>query len=155
MAAAFPLTNEDFAALSAFPDQMLNQGWTTRFDPTAVARAEAHGLVETRRVSKTDLARLTRQGRDAITDWLHRPALPAGTALTPRQRAALLFIDGYIRGYGYAPTSREIAAAMRWKSLGSVIRILNDLEQRGAITRVSGRARSIVLTAPPRQADVQ
>ena len=156
MAAAFPLTNEDFANLADLPTLDSLDPWTNQFDRVSIERARAHGLVETRRPDgELQECRLTAMGQRAVDDWLRRPALPSGAALTPRQRAVLLFIDGYIRQRGHSPTHQEIAQAMGLKAKSGVHRLLHGLKERGAITFNKARHRSVILTAPPPRADLQ
>lgn len=74
--------------------------------------------------------------------------------LTPRQIEARDFIAGYIEKHDYAPSLDEIADALNMGKSG-VHRILTQLEERGAIRRMRGRARAMELITPPPTATVQ
>jgi repressor LexA len=63
--------------------------------------------------------------------------------LTPRQSRALAFIKTYASAKGYAPTFDEIAGGLGLSGRSGVHRIVAGLEARGAIRRISGRARAI------------
>lgn len=67
--------------------------------------------------------------------------------LTPRQIEARDFIAGYIKKHDYAPSLDEIADALKIGKSG-VHRILLQLEERGAIRRMRGRARAMELVHP-------
>ena len=67
----------------------------------------------------------------------------------PRQRKALIFIEAEIeRSGGVAPTVREIAAHLSYRSTSPVRRLLVGLEQRGHIRRISGKVRAIEVVRP-------
>lgn len=70
-------------------------------------------------------------------------------SLTPRQQDALRFITGFIERNGIPPCLREIAIGIGLspKAKGSVHRIIECLEDRGAIARV-GMHRAIAVIAP-------
>lgn len=65
--------------------------------------------------------------------------------LTRRQAEALAFIRSFIATNGYSPEYREIEAAMGFHSKSGVCRLVDQLVERGVITRMPGRARSIAL----------
>lgn len=65
------------------------------------------------------------------------------SGLTRVQSEALAFIEGYVAEHGYSPSFSEIKEAMGLASKASVNRLMNNLEDRGRIRRISGRARSI------------
>ena len=69
--------------------------------------------------------------------------------LTERQREVYLFIRDKIRGRGYGPTVREIAAAFDIQSPNGVVCHLKALEKKGLITREPNMSRAIQLAAEP------
>ncbi|OYX34461.1 hypothetical protein B7Z00_05315, partial [Candidatus Saccharibacteria bacterium 32-50-10] len=50
---------------------------------------------------------------------------------TKKQRELLSFIDGFIKGYGYGPSYREIMRALDYKSVSTVATHVNGLVARG------------------------
>ena len=68
--------------------------------------------------------------------------------ITPRQKAVLEFISGYIEKSGYPPTFQEIADAFNIVSKHGVVRHLEALEKKGYITRSDTLARSIRIVHP-------
>lgn len=70
-------------------------------------------------------------------------------SLTPRQQDALRFITGFIERNGVPPCLREIATGIGLspKAKGSVHRIIECLEERGAIARI-GMHRAITVITP-------
>ncbi|MCG2683160.1 MAG: transcriptional repressor LexA [Planctomycetales bacterium] len=69
--------------------------------------------------------------------------------LTPRQRDVYKFIREKIRGRGYGPTVREIAARFDINSPNGVVCHLKALVKKGMITREPNMARAIRLAAEP------
>lgn len=67
-------------------------------------------------------------------------------ALTKRQQVIFDFIRGQIEDFGTAPTIREIAEEMGFRSPNGVMCHLNALEKKGLIHRPSSKSRSILLT---------
>jgi SOS-response transcriptional repressor LexA len=65
--------------------------------------------------------------------------------LTIRQRDVLNFILAHNKEHGVAPSIREIARGVGIKSPGRISVILRILAERDYITRLPGRARSIVV----------
>lgn len=63
--------------------------------------------------------------------------------LTPRQAKALAFIGAHHAERGHAPSYDEIAAHLGLASKSNVCRLVQALEERGAIRRLRGRGRSI------------
>jgi DNA-binding MarR family transcriptional regulator len=57
------------------------------------------------------------------------------------------FLCQYYRQFGYSPTMREVSEAC-YMSRPNMYRYLDRLEGQGRITRSSGIARSITITAP-------
>lgn len=68
--------------------------------------------------------------------------------LTARQSECLTFIKAFIGECAVAPSLDEIGVAMRLKSKSGAKRLLDELEERGAIRRTSHRARSIEIINP-------
>jgi repressor LexA len=69
--------------------------------------------------------------------------------LTERQRKTLLFIEAEIqRTGGVAPTLREIADHLHYRSPTMARRLLTGLEERGFIRRLPGRERAIDVLQP-------
>lgn len=66
-------------------------------------------------------------------------------ALTKRQREAFDFIRGYIADNGISPTMGEINVGLGLRSRSGVLKLINRLVDRGAITKMDGRARSIAV----------
>jgi repressor LexA len=69
--------------------------------------------------------------------------------LTERQRDVYKFIREKIRGRGYGPTVREIAARFGIQSPNGVVCHLKALEKKGLITREPNMSRAIQLSAEP------
>ena len=69
------------------------------------------------------------------------------TILTAKQKKVYLAIESYIKNRGIPPTVREIGELVGEKTPGAIQGILNRLEQKGAIKRQSGMARSIQLVS--------
>lgn len=69
--------------------------------------------------------------------------------LPPGQRAVYDFICRWIKLTGTTPTIREIAAELGFKSPNGACYHLRALEDKGFITRMPGRARSIALNHGP------
>lgn len=65
--------------------------------------------------------------------------------LTPRQRDALDFIKTFDERHGFSPSVREVQLALGLSSTSGVIRILDGLQQRGAIRRLPRCVRSIAI----------
>ena len=63
--------------------------------------------------------------------------------LTRRQRQVFDFIRAKIEAHNVPPSYDEIKQAVGLKSKSSVARIIDELEERGAIRRLPGRSRSI------------
>ncbi len=69
--------------------------------------------------------------------------------LTERQEEVYKFIREKIRGRGYGPTVREIAARFGIQSPNGVVCHLKALEKKGLITREPNMSRAIQLAAEP------
>jgi SOS-response transcriptional repressor LexA len=71
---------------------------------------------------------------------------PVGFGLTAQQSHALTFLRSYIGERGRPPSLDQIASACGLRSKSGAHRLVEALEERGHIRRLSNRARSIVLT---------
>jgi repressor LexA len=69
--------------------------------------------------------------------------------LTRRQLEAYQFIERFVAARGYSPTFEEIRAALGLRSKSGIGRLVNGLTQRGFITLIPGRKRSIALKPAP------
>lgn len=69
--------------------------------------------------------------------------------LTKRQADALRFIVEYSRRHGFSPSLDEIGAALGLASKSGSSRLIEGLVARGAIRKMSRRARSIEVLALP------
>lgn len=70
--------------------------------------------------------------------------------LTPRQAELLRFIKRHIAEHGYAPTFEVMREALGLHSKSGVARLIEGLEERGAIRRLRGAPRAIeVLSTDP------
>ena len=73
--------------------------------------------------------------------------------LTPKQQKVLSFIEHYQAKKHYAPSLEEIAHALGTTSRGSVLKHVRALEDKGLLTRESGKSRSCQVVQPlPEQA---
>ncbi len=69
--------------------------------------------------------------------------------LTPRQRDALAFIGRYQEQHGgVSPTMSEICIGLGLSSKSGAVRLLDGLEERGALRRIPHRVRSIEILKP-------
>jgi hypothetical protein len=93
-----------------------------------------------------EAARALIRARPALAREIARQlgaGMPQG--LTRRQRDLLLFIGGYRARHGIAPTFDEMRRALGFGSKSGIARLLDGLEQRGAIARLKTRARAITV----------
>lgn len=60
-----------------------------------------------------------------------------------KQRELLSFIDGFIKGYGYGPSYREIMRALDYKSVSTVAVHVDGLIARGLLRKKDNSARSL------------
>lgn len=63
--------------------------------------------------------------------------------LTPRQEKVLAFVADYVRRKGFAPSVREVAAAMKIGTPKGAADHLKALERKGYIEREAGRPRAM------------
>ncbi|MET4199100.1 hypothetical protein [Bradyrhizobium sp. LA6.12] len=74
---------------------------------------------------------------------------PIRIGLTARQRECLELIERHQFTFKQTPTRRELAKMLGLKSPGRVVELLRGLQERGWITFLPRRARSITLLAEP------
>ncbi|MGB3023195.1 MAG: hypothetical protein WBB39_00100 [Candidatus Saccharimonadales bacterium] len=60
-----------------------------------------------------------------------------------KQRELLSFIDGFIKGYGYGPSYREIMRALNYKSVSTVATHVDNLIAKGFLVKKDNSARSL------------
>lgn len=65
---------------------------------------------------------------------------------TKKQRELLNFINGFVKGYGYGPSYREIMRALGYKSVSTVAIHVNNLIAKGYLARRDKSARSLEIT---------
>jgi len=65
------------------------------------------------------------------------------TRPSKKQRELLNFIDGFIKGYGYGPSYREIMRALDYKSVSTVAVHVDGLIARGLLRKRDHSARSL------------
>lgn len=75
--------------------------------------------------------------------------------LTDRQAKVLFAIEQYISEHGHAPAVRELQDMTGHRSIGSIVRILYALEERGRIVRRRRCSRSIEVVKPLTLGDLQ
>jgi|DEB0MinimDraft_3_1074331.scaffolds.fasta_scaffold03211_3 repressor LexA len=63
--------------------------------------------------------------------------------MTPAQKKALTFIKDFWEDNGYAPSYRDIMAGLSLKSVSQAAAVVDRLVERGYITKMPNRARSI------------
>lgn len=62
-----------------------------------------------------------------------------------KQRELLSFIDGFIKGYGYGPSYREIMRALNYKSVSTVAIHVDNLIVKGHLVKKDNSARSLAV----------
>jgi repressor LexA len=60
-----------------------------------------------------------------------------------RQRELLNFVDGFIKGYGYGPSYREVMRALNYKSVSTVAIHIDNLITKGYLRKRDNSARSL------------
>ncbi len=63
--------------------------------------------------------------------------------LTDKERALYNFISSKVKSEGFAPSVRDISAALGWKSTSTVHAYLERLEEKGLIRRESNKSRAL------------
>ena len=69
--------------------------------------------------------------------------------LTRKQLALLKYVQGYVADNSYSPSYQEMMDALGIKSKSNVHRYIQILHERGHISRVYGRARTILPVSVP------
>ncbi len=64
---------------------------------------------------------------------------------TKRQHELLTFVDGFIQGYGYGPSYREIMRALGYKSVSTVAIHIDGLIAKGYLRKSDNSARSLTV----------
>ena len=67
------------------------------------------------------------------------------TRPSKKQRELLSFIDGFIKGYGYGPSYREIMRALNYKSVSTVAIHIDNLIAKGYLIKKDKSARSLTV----------
>jgi SOS-response transcriptional repressor LexA len=86
---------------------------------------------------------------NAMMQMPPQPIAVPRVGLTERQHDCFLVIQQHIHNFRHAPTSREIARIMGLKSPGRVHHLLVALQERGWITFLPCKPRSIALVPRP------
>jgi SOS-response transcriptional repressor LexA len=68
-----------------------------------------------------------------------------------KQKELLSFIDGFIKGYGYGPSYREIMRALDYKSVSTVAVHVDGLIARGLLAKKNNSARSLEVVSQTAQ----
>jgi SOS-response transcriptional repressor LexA len=76
-------------------------------------------------------------------------------ALTPRQAQLVRFIDEYWKKYNFAPAYKDMCAAMSDLSKSGISRLLTELRDKGWVTFMPFRQRSVRLTSADPYSDVR
>jgi len=66
-----------------------------------------------------------------------------GMEMTPVQKEVFLYIDEYLKKFGFAPSYREIAAFRKKSSLGNIHQTIKRLVRLGVLKQVKGMERSV------------
>ena len=74
---------------------------------------------------------------------------------TQKQRELLNFIDGFITGYGYGPSYREVMRALDYKSVSTVATHVNGLIARGWLVKKDNSARSLEVVVPQEGGEIR
>ena len=69
------------------------------------------------------------------------------TRPSKKQRELLSFIEGFIKGYGYGPSYREIMRALDYKSVSTVAVHVDGLITKGLLRKTDNSARSLELVS--------
>lgn len=75
-------------------------------------------------------------------DAVKKPRL---AGLTATQQRCVQFIENFSAEHGSSPSYREIGAAVGLASVSGVYSLIERLEERGAITKLPGQARSLLV----------
>lgn len=77
---------------------------------------------------------------------------PSDSRPSKKQRELLNFIDGFIKGYGYGPSYREVMRALNYKSVSTVATHIDGLIAKGFLVKKDNSARSLTVVHDPSQA---
>lgn len=69
------------------------------------------------------------------------------TRPSKKQRELLSFIEGFIKGYGYGPSYREIMRALDYKSVSTVAVHVDGLIAKGFLRKTDNAARTLELVS--------
>jgi len=83
--------------------------------------------------------------RHAEQDTVRRNRITPIAMLSPRQQELLSFLKEHHRRCGLMPSSREIQQHFGFASQTAAMDLLRALERKGAIRRLRGKARAVVL----------
>ena len=89
------------------------------------------------------------RGPSSQTSMSRGTCVASGSMLTKLQRKALLLIEAEVeRTGGVAPTVRELAQQLGFRSATTAQRLLVGLEERGFVRRLAGKDRAIEVLRP-------
>lgn len=66
--------------------------------------------------------------------------------LTDKEKAVYKYVKSTIKTYGYAPSVRDVCAALGIKSTSTVHQYLKRLEQKGYIKKQDGKSRTLTIS---------
>lgn len=69
-------------------------------------------------------------------------SVPMG--ITPKQMSLRMAIDEFIQAHGYSPSVAELSS-IQGTCKSNIVRMMNDLVDRGHITREHGKPRSVMV----------
>lgn len=72
-------------------------------------------------------------------------AVPKESKRERNKKRVLSYLEAYISEYGYAPSIRDIGAALGFRSTSTVHQYLKDLQEDGSIVYADGKRRAISL----------
>tara|TARA_Y100000401_G_C8138131_1_gene133511 strand:- start:147 stop:371 length:225 start_codon:yes stop_codon:yes gene_type:complete len=64
--------------------------------------------------------------------------------ITPKQMSLRTTIDEFVKQHGYSPSVAELAV-LQGTVKSNIVRMINDLEKRGHVTRIFGKPRSVMV----------
>lgn len=70
--------------------------------------------------------------------------------LTPRQREILSFLEEHFDRNGFMPSTREIQARFGFASQTAAVNHLRNLQRKGAIEKLAGKARGLAFPGRPK-----
>lgn len=75
-------------------------------------------------------------------------AVPKESKRERNKKRVLAYVEEYLKKYGYAPSVRDIGAALGFRSTSTVHQYLKDLQEDGSIVYADGKRRAISVTDP-------